>query len=49
MSILQIVVKTVITTLDLIIVLGAFKSEVEDKGKKALFVMTLINLTGVWI
>ena len=49
MSILQIVVKTVITTADVGLVLLSVKADVEDESKKALLILALMNLVGVWI
>lgn len=48
MSIIQIVAKTVITTVDLCLLLAAFKVE-SSKSIRPLLVFVLINLMGVWI
>ena len=48
MSIIQIVLKTVITTIDLCLLLAAIKVE-SSKGIKPLLVFVFINLMGVWI
>ena len=49
MNTFQIVIKTVITTADVGLLLLSFMADVEDASKKALLILVLLNLTGVWI
>lgn len=48
MDILEIVIKTVITTLDFSLVYFALK-DADNKVKKPIILFILLNLMGVWI
>lgn len=48
MDTLQIIVKTVVTTLDVIIILSAIKDG-ESSMQKAALIFIAINCVGVWI
>lgn len=46
----QIVLKTIVTTIDLLLAIAVIKSdEAVDGLKKAFAVVVLLNITGVWI
>lgn len=50
MNAAQIVIRTVVTTIDLLLMVAFFKTTgIEDKAVKAVTVMILLNLVGVWI
>ena len=49
MNLLQIVCKTVITTIDFILVLGLLKTDSSKNVVKPFLVFILFNLAGVWI
>ncbi len=50
MNIVQIIVKTVVTTVDLLIAYAVLNGkEATDGMKKAFIVFALLNLTGVWL
>ena len=49
MDIVQIICRTVVTTIDIFILLLSFTATVPDSSKKILAIFTMINLVGVWI
>lgn len=50
MNLLQIVVKTIISTVNVLLTLVAFNNaENTDSHKRVILVFTLANLIGVWI
>lgn len=49
MNVFQIVMKTVITTLDLIFIFAAFKFEEGQSVNKFGIIFLLMNVAGVWI
>lgn len=49
MSVFQIVLRTVVTTVDLLLTIGLFKADTAtDSMRKAFTVVMLLNLAGVW-
>ena len=50
MNIVEIVVKTIITTVDVLLTIAVMKTpETDNKMLKAFLVLIIMNLMGVWI
>lgn len=50
MGILQVVIRTIVTTVDLLLVIAMLKTKGLDEGAvKATTAMIIVNLLGVWI